>query len=872
MRGFSDIKLLIGRENELKDLTNAVKSAKQEEPEGTAVFIEGVAGLGKSALIYQFTDYLQKKDIFYKVIDLQLKHSPQTDYYRVFKELFEYVFLDEKKSLKRAEMLNYILGKAGDFSEICPLLSGPLKSAIGLLHDRFKKIISNAEKKMTMPNDSNLINPLRNSQITEIMKGIIDKNMSKPFVLIIDNLHLVDMSSAYLLWHLSDELGTCPFVLVCTYRPEDLVRRSELEEIIKYRIPCRSSEQSLSTQHIYLKYLTENQIPAFVNSRHQKTRLSNQFYKKLYRKTGGNPLFLEETLKYLCRFNTTLEEDTAIKNLDTICYNPEDEIPNIIKLRIKHLEEDSEDDYILHTHASVIGEHFTIDLLKPLVKDVKFPPKKLNKATKRYRFIREEDDVKAYRFNHLLIHEAFYEHVKRDESGAVDLHKMLAEKLEEDRGINPDNYDPEKIADNFIKGDAPERAIKYLQEAADQARKANVYYELAKLDEKIDENIEYITSEKEVFDLLFELGRTYEIIGDKEKAVKKLQQAVSIAEKMDDQLKLACSLTHLSISLFHYGKHAKSFDSVKRALKIFESKKDELHGDDIVTYGFCLEWTGLNYRSNHQMELALKYHNMALKIGKESKNRRLEAHANANIGAVFMWEKDYDRVLPEWEEALRISNTPGKEDWPWVAHYSIDVGLIQFLLRDFEQAGKNIEAGLRIAKDKHFYDNVSRGTMNKASLKFVKGLEMEKESNDKGAKEIYNEAKQLYLNALRIAEDHSVARLIWRIEHNLGNVFKAEEDIEKAEKYYASAIERIEKMRDSESDKEGFMKHRLRPYQSKILLAWENGDRNTMNELVKRGMHESLSKFYTRVIEGINYAFEEEEDKNLFHGYYIETE
>ena len=44
-----------------------------------------------------------------------------------------------------------------------------------------------------------------------------------------------------------------------------------------------------------------------------------------------------------------------------------------------------------------------------------------------------------------------------------------------------------------------------------------------------------------------------------------------------------------------------------------------------------------------------------------------------------------------------------------------------------------------------------------------------------------------------------------------------------------------------------------------------------MNELAKRGMHKLLAEF-KNVIEGIDYVFEDNEDKNFFHGYYIETE
>ena len=70
------------------------------------------------------------------------------------------------------------------------------------------------------------------------------------------------------------------------------------------------------------------------------------------------------------------------------------------------------------------------------------------------------------------------------------------------------------------------------------------------------------------------------------------------------------------------------------------------------------------------------------------------------------------------------------------------------------------------------------------------------------------------------------------------------------------------------------MKHRLRPFQSLILLAWDM--RHAVEEisaLAERARHEDAVEFAERVSTGMfDEVAESSKDKNFFSGFYIETE
>lgn len=61
----------VGRKKEMKILQDIVRKAKAQEPVGTVVFVEGVAGLGKSMLVDNFEAYLKQENIFYHILELR---------------------------------------------------------------------------------------------------------------------------------------------------------------------------------------------------------------------------------------------------------------------------------------------------------------------------------------------------------------------------------------------------------------------------------------------------------------------------------------------------------------------------------------------------------------------------------------------------------------------------------------------------------------------------------------------------------------------------------------------------------------------------------------------------------------------------------
>jgi tetratricopeptide (TPR) repeat protein len=523
----------------------------------------------------------------------------------------------------------------------------------------------------------------------------------------------------------------------------------------------------------------------------------------------------------------------------------------------------------------VIGESFEASNLKQLLPEPDLPylDERLPKLIwKYYLLIRISDLIgnrSSYAFLHSLIYKTFQKFMMcKLEPLYVDLHKKVALQLEAEHRDKTDRTFMLKIAKHFEDGRVPQKALEYLRQAAATARRDSTYYDLVSIDERIIRLIEQ-NEEGSLMDLqetYIDLGKSYEILGRKNMAVKVLNRAVHLAVELQDDLRKAHAQTYLGISLFLSGKFDESEQVINEALDIYRSREYKLEGVDLTTYGIALDWAGINHRNRWDMDEAIRLHQQAIHIAQRSGDKRLEAHATANIGAVYMWQKDLESVVPEWERALQL--TEEIADQPWIAHYTIDLGLVLFLKgkQDYEKALEKLNKGLEVAKEGYFEDNLARGLMNKANVYFVKGC--------------LKEAEKLYLDALEVSQETNVARLVWRIEHNLGNVYLKRRDagdINRAEKYYVSAVRKLEDMlKDfkSNKDKLGFIRHRLNPFRSLIKMYVECNRDDLAIEYAHRGIDKSLLEYYERRRQEIQLAREEQEKSNFnfIDGFYVETE
>lgn len=306
---------------------------------------------------------------------------------------------------------------------------------------------------------------------------------------------------------------------------------------------------------------------------------------------------------------------------------------------------------------------------------------------------------------------------------------------------------------------------------------------------------------------LISLGEAYLNLGQRDTSLTYLEKAFLKSKEIGNKFIEALSLRYLGEAYYHIGEYTRSLFYFKQARKIFEvlDQKHKLSRFYLKTYGSCLNWLGIYYRNQHDFEKAMIYHEDAMVIADKAENSRLKAHVVANIGAVHLGKYELDKVKVLWNKSLKLSEEVN--DKYWIAHYSIDVGYICILQKDYGNAIKYLEKGLILAKKNHYYENISRALMNQGSLYFVQGD--------------IDKAEKKYIEAREISTRELIYKLVWKIEHNLGNIYREKNNFELAYNQYKKTISYINKFMLSFSTKEakqGFMKKHTDAFKSIILL------------------------------------------------------
>lgn len=142
--------------------------------------------------------------------------------------------------------------------------------------------------------------------IERLSQFFLEAAQSSPYVMVINNIHWVDEASIDLFTHVMDRVNEIrcreplKMLLVLSSRPEEPVSE-------RLKTLLEDLEKDKRSREIQLRALKHAQIHEFLCSMLSFTEISDEFVTKLEEKTGGNPLFIVETLK-------TLQDEGILKN------------------------------------------------------------------------------------------------------------------------------------------------------------------------------------------------------------------------------------------------------------------------------------------------------------------------------------------------------------------------------------------------------------------------------------------------------------------------------------------------------------------------------------------------------------------------------
>lgn len=436
-------RLVVGRAGELRQLQRYFERARQGQRQ--LVFLEGEAGMGKTALVEEFLARAEASDGGTSLV------------------------VGQGSSIEQRGACEAYLPVLGALEQLARGRRGP---EVARLLRRFAPTwlaqvpwLGHDEELGASPNA--LADGRAERMLREFCGFAEALSECHPVLIVLEDLHWSDPATIELLLLLAQRRGPARLMLVVTYRPSDASTPEH---------PLSVASQTLRPRRqcveVRLRGLTTTDVASYLERRFDGAKFSDDIVRLLHSRTGGSPLFLVALLDDLMARGWVVETSPgwalAVPLARVSLHVPED-LRQLIGLQLMRLPPV---DRAILAAASVAGMEFSIESLAvacgPGADDVEDACVRLSRA---HRFLRRpvlddaphSDASGRYCFVHAIYRQVVYEEIPAGKRQR--LHHAIGEALEARRAI----AGADAVADlafHFERSRDVTRALQYLVAAA----------------------------------------------------------------------------------------------------------------------------------------------------------------------------------------------------------------------------------------------------------------------------------------------------------------------------------------------------------------------------------------------------------------------
>jgi tetratricopeptide (TPR) repeat protein len=519
----------VGRQQEMAVLQSRLEAAVRGR--GQLVSIVGDAGIGKSRLLYEFSQSVGTDRIGY-IEGRCLSYGSTIPYLPVL-DLIRAVcgITEADDATGAAEKIRHTLGRAGmEPGKLTPYLLDLLGYKDGtagldlVSPDTIKAGISEALRQITL-----------------------GASRQQPFLVVIEDLHWIDRASEELLASMVDGLPGAAVLFVVTYRPGYEPPWANKSFATQLSLPPLSNEDSLT--------VTRSVLPGL--------SLPHAVTEVILSRAEGNPFFLEE-LALSIQDRGSLAGDLAVP----------DTVQGVLLSRIGHL---ADAEQALLQSAAVIGKDVPLPILAAVAE---LPEEPLGHALRHLsaaEFLYEIStypEVK-YRFRHALTHEVAYESLRPERRRQLHARIVLAiEAIHSDRLLE----DVDRLAHHATRGELWEKAVEYSRQAGAKAAARSAHLQAVAYLEQALGALAHLPEDRarleQAIDLRLELRNSLHPLGDPERILALLREAEGLARTLDDSQRLGRVFSFMAQYFRLMGHLDLAVELAERALALADRLRD----------------------------------------------------------------------------------------------------------------------------------------------------------------------------------------------------------------------------------------------------------------------------------------------------------
>jgi len=315
-----------------------------------------------------------------------------------------------------------------------------------------------------------ILGATRERMVREICEALESLSFEAPMLLVFEDLHWVDPSTLDLISALARRRDEARLMLVCTYRPVDVILSNSSLKALKQDLQVHNL-----CSEIALERLPEPAVAEYLATEFPKASLPPGLTNLIYRHSEGNPLFMVAIVQDMMKKGLLVHEEgewrlsTALESIDPGVPQSLQQMLEVQFERLTPAEQQTLE------AGSVVGEHFSAWVIATAVEEKPDRIEDLcDHLAARQQIIKalgvqESSDglfSAHYEFRHALYRQAIYRGIA---SGKLArLHCAIAQRLSAVSGAVRQHLASE-IAFHFENGREYEQASRYLLMAAENA-------------------------------------------------------------------------------------------------------------------------------------------------------------------------------------------------------------------------------------------------------------------------------------------------------------------------------------------------------------------------------------------------------------------
>lgn len=647
---------LIDRVEEMSILREAVDRAARGE--GNVVFLYGEAGIGKTRLARELGAYARLRGM------------------QVFSGRCPALFAMDG-------VPPYVLWKEviKDYLEACP--PQQLYKVIGFYPGEVSKLVPELKQKLGAFPQSLPISPEheRERLFEAISQFVTNISKEAPLLVVLDDLQWTDQSSLLLLHYLARGVYRESLLLLGAYRDTYVDEQHPLSAVLT------ELNRERLLQSVPLERMSFDDVSEMIKQILEQDEVPREFFELVYKKTRGNPFFVEEVIKSLKEEEFIYREKDKWKIKEVSKIDFPKTVKGVIKKRISRLDDECQ--HVL-TMASFVGKDCSFEALREVTRVeedrlLELMEKMLKTGLIKERVIRGED---VYSFADIIVRDVVHEEVSRLRHKKLHsvvgsaLEKAYAEKIDEHLG---------ELALHFLEGGDKEKALNYFLKAGE---KAGIVYANSEATSYLQSALELLEEKEgelqERGRVLERLGDLKGLVGEYDVCMKYWNEGLLLWEQLLEQEKVSRVHRKMASILWQeIGDTEKAREHHNKALKILETEPES------VELASLYEDIAHMYYRTGDMSEALSWARRALELAKKLNAQEVVASSYTSLGTILGFTVDRKKAIECLEKALKIALDNGYMETALRAYNNL---AIELPVEENERRLECLEKGFELAK------------------------------------------------------------------------------------------------------------------------------------------------------------------------------